>query len=743
MLLLASALAAGLVQEDDLLMAWDEGGVVVYDRETLEVQQRLLSRELRPHPASSHAHARVRAATAWDGAFWVLVGVPGQTWLVQVDAEHNRPVRTKDHIGGLVGTDEGLVYVADLGRLVQVSDWSVDGLWVEWSDEARSPRPLPELRSASDLVVGAGGLIARTADGLVVLSSPVVEDRSVVVTGVVGASTHPVDLFGQLPNARLVSVAYGDQNLLERWSLLSEASPWPFSLGDAAVAGQVKGLVQLERGVWLLTDGDAVEALPGVLLGGAAENHQAGALVDGQVLLVDRGLRLHPRAVPELHPEPAGEAVEGALSEGFRVSDLPLGDNAPGGSMPSYVEHNIDRLVELATPLKRFPLQAAQRYLVSFPDPVRQARVDARRDEIERSMTALAAVLAIVLALGTWLWRWARRRVTERDRALAAHFNPFRQDSPNNPARTPFAASDLVSELMRNLELNCVVVQGPELTGKSALLRHLAWRLESEGEVRVVRVELMGVPERRFWTVLGRGIASVYPECEAGVELLEDDEELDRDAVEYLLDECLEDGPRLVLVLDDLDTLGLYRHESQRFRGLIQIVPSHRMAVLGAGVNIRRGFGDHDESPWFNLFQVRNLRPMSEQELADYLHLRLQAPFTFESGVPRRLHELTGGRALSVWHVCSTAAEELLVTRRVTLRVADLDQAVDGLRDMAGVVVPGDDEAWEALLTRVADARRRRDGLLSELAERRQVQQAELLSAFFTTASTTQDPTME
>jgi hypothetical protein len=43
----------------------------------------------------------------------------------------------------------------------------------------------------------------------------------------------------------------------------------------------------------------------------------------------------------------------------------------------------------------------------------------------------------------------------------------------------------------------------------------------------------------------------------------------------------------------------------------------------------------------------------------------------------------------------------------------------------------------------VADARRRRDVLLSELAERRHVEQAELLSAFFTTTSTTQSSTME
>lgn len=744
MLFLGGALAGGLLVDEALLMAWDDGGVALYDRETLELQRRLGVTELKPHPASYQAHARVKGAAVWGDSFWVLMGTPGQTWVVQVDELEARPMRSQEQIGGLVGSPQGLLLVVDLGRLVLAEAWEVDGAWAKLVQEHRGERPEPALRSAGDLTLADPGVFARTADGLVVVQALSARGDLLDAEVLVGASRHPVHGFGVLPGQRMLT--WGPQEngtVLERWSLFSVELSWPFSLGELTLPERVAGIVTLPEGLWLLTEGPRQELLPGVAVGGAAENHHAGALVDGRVLLVDRGLRLHEVDPPSLHPEQPGAPQEGPISQALVMDDLPLGeDNAPGGSMPTYVEHNIDRLVELASPLKRFPLQAAQRYLDDFPDPERQAVVDARRDEIERSGTALAFILAIALALGTWLWRWGRRKIVQRDRTLAAHFNPFRQDSPNNPSRTPFAATELVGELLRALELNCVVVQGPELTGKSALLRHLAWRMTTEGlagkEVRVVRLELVGIPERRFWTELGRAVAAVYPECEASAELLEEDEDLDRDAVEYLLDEALECGPQLVLILDDLDTLGLYRHESQRFRGLMQIVPSHRMAVLGAGMNIRRGFGDHDESPWFNLFQVRNLRPMDEEELAEYLHRRLQAPFSFEGGVPRRLHELTGGRALQVWHICSTAAEELLVTRRVVLRVADLDDAADALRDMAGMVVPGDDEAWAGLLTRVADARRRREVLLGQLAERRQVEQAELLSAFFTTTDSTE-----
>ena len=724
------ALAAGLLEQGDLLMAWDDGGVALYERESLDFVRRIPVFGLRPHPAASQPSARVRTAVVWEDSFWVLVGMPGRNWLVQVDGENHRPVRMEDQMGGLAPTDEGLIYVAELGRLVIVEDWSIDDEWAVLEGEHRGVRPLPELRSAGDLKPLGERLVARTAVGLVVIEARI-EGPGVVANTIVGSSSQAISDFGVLPSERLVSLGKGKNGStpIERWSLYSEDAPWPFALGERQVPGLSQGLVQLPDGIWIMSSEEAEEVLPGVLFGGAAANHQGGAVIDGRLLLVDRALRLHEWELPTLHPEVASQAFEGAISEAIRAEDLPMGgDNAPGGSMPVYVAQTIDHLIGLATPLKRFPLEAAQRYLEHFPDPDRQVVVDARRDEIERTTTALAVVLAIGLALGTWFWRWGSRRVVQRDRALAAHFNPFRQDSPNNPARTPFAATELVSELLRTLELNCVVVQGPELTGKSALLRHVAWRLESEGlagsEVRVVRLELMSVPESQFWTVLGVAIAKAYPECDAGQEIL--DEELDRDAVEYLLDEALESGPRLVLVLDDLDTLGLYAHESQRFRGLIQIVPSHRMSVLGAGVNIRRGYGDHDESPWFNLFQVRSLRPMSEDELADYLNLRLQDPFTFEAAVPRRLHELTGGRALQVWHICSAAAEEVLVSRRVVLRVQDLEEAANALRDMAGVVVPGDDEAWEALLDRVAKARRKRDELLNQLAERRHQEQLEL-----------------
>lgn len=243
-------------------------------------------------------------------------------------------------------------------------------------------------------------------------------------------------------------------------------------------------------------------------------------------------------------------------------------------------------------------------------------------------------------------------------------------------------------------------------------------------------------------------MAAHWPEEEVCQEVMEESR-LDRATVEYLLDELLsdEDRDRLVLVLDDLDQLGLYSHEAQRFRGLIQVIPSHRMAILAAGTSIRRGWrGDADESPWFNIFQVRKLHPWAPGELRTYLEARLNAPFSFASDVPDRLHTLTGGRPLQVWHICFAAVERLLLDRRFVLRAKDLEVAAARVRGFGlddhepdtsdtsetPLITEETPAEWEEVLQRIGTARQERDRLLQILSERRRAREAnEAETGFF------------
>lgn len=771
-LLLPIALAqstprAGLYVSDDLVAAWSGQTLVL--RRTADPGAEGRTIELPAQPVD---------ALEWQGALILLATTGDEQGLLRVDTAHDTwaPVEgLKDLRAMTVDEDTGALWVADADGLVTAiplllqsgGRWSVGK--IARSTVGELEERVRRMDSAPDV-----GLIAAGDAGLTVLS--------------VGAETqrihsllpHRVEDMALLAPGRIITLGMMDgHTVVTRWSLLHPEMPWPFPIGVTPLDCAPLGFIEVPGGVWAPCNRPLYEPapIPGLIVGlPDPELHvlAAAAMLRGSpraVLLLD-DLSLITRPLPKPTRSGGGPLGDGAkLREGdwagwvaslepaeartdslarrLREDDLPLGlGMMPGGSLPEWARQAVEGFIHEASTFNRLPLVVARGYLDRFPSGNEDLRLELERRQEQLRARSAAAWGGLVLLGGglTWLWRALRRRVALRERALAMGQNPFRQDSPNNPERTPFAANSLSDDLLHTLELNFAVVEGPQFSGKSALLRHVAWRLEHEGlggrEARVVSLDLFGVREERFWTVLGRAIAERFPEQAAAAEVLELDV-LDRGAVEYLLDEALtDDGARLVLVLDDLDALGMYQREAQRFRGLLQVIPSHRLSVLGAGFNIRRGFaGTEDESPWFNLFQVRHLRPMSHEDLLRYLDSRLVQPFSFKPDVPPRLHALTEGRPLQVWHLCFAAVEAMLVERRLEMTVSHIEAAQNELRALAGVFsrsVGGDEtlatdrqEAWEQVVRRVAEARRRRDELLQELRERRSAAQSTGMDDFF------------
>lgn len=713
----------------------------------------------------------------WQGALIVLVEVGDRRGLLRVD-----PIRGD---------------WAPIGGLADVAAMAVDGetgaLWVAGTDGQVTPLPLLQ-RSESGWRAGAPGtpraldttpsqlttapsigLIAAGSAGLTVLDVQGETQR------IHGLMPHLITDLALLTPGRILTLGVMDgHTVVTRWSLLHPEVPWPFPIGITLLEGPALGLIEVPGGVWAPVHGALYEPpeVPGLVVGlpdpALVVLAAAASIDDGApraiLLLEDLTLRTAPLPIPTrggFSPlgdgaklragdwagwarslDPASLTAE-VLARRLREDDLPLGlGMIPGGSLPEWARQSVEGFIRESSTFNRLPLIVARSYLDRFPEGNDDLRreLEARQEALRASAATAWGALVLLGSTLTWLWRWARRRLALRDNALAMGLNPFRQDSPNNPERTPFAANSLSDDLLHTLELNFAVVEGPQFSGKSALLRHVAWRLEHEGlggrEARVVRLDLFGVHEDRFWTVLGRSIAELFGEHPVAAEVLAL-ESLDRGAVEYLLDEALsDDGARLVLVLDDLDALGMYQREAQRFRGLLQVIPSHRLSVLGAGFNIRRGFaGTEDESPWFNLFQVRHLRPMSLDDLARYLDSRLSQPFSYRPEVPRRLHALTEGRPLQVWHLCFAAVEAMLIERRLEMTVAHIEAAQGELRTLAGVfsrdaergeaLAADRQDAWEQVVRRVAEARRKRDELLQELRERRAAAQSAGVDDFF------------
>ena len=447
----------------------------------------------------------------------------------------------------------------------------------------------------------------------------------------------------------------------------------------------------------------------------------------------------------------ASHQVDPELTQEILRTDLPLGRGEPHADLR--LEDGgqfIEQFIESARPMNLLPLTVARGYLSHFHDvdPEIWRKLEAREEALGRIRNIYLGFFLGLVTLLTWFMRRKRRLDEERNQVLAAYHNPFRQDSPDNPERTPFAAASMVDDILRSLVLNAVVVQGARFTGTSALLNHLVWRLEHRKEldgqpVRVVRLNLEGVPENTFWTRLGEAIVAVYPDHDVSIRIRQM-KRLNRGAVEYLLNAVLESsGERIVLVIDNIDTLGLYVQEAQLFRGLIQIVPSCRFTILGAGTDIRQGFaGEPEESPWFNLFQILDLRPMSMEELTHYLDSRLVRPFSYSRDVPATLYELTQARALKVWYLLFTAVEQLLITRKLTLTSQHLRDASRHLQTLAThydeeehtqpiVEATSPEEAWAQVVNMVAEARQRRDALQEKLRLRERGQEVHSERGFF------------
>lgn len=716
---------------------------------------------------------------AWGGVFVAIVEVQGSQQLYRVDPQRAVAEWVADArwVQAMSPMEDGSLAVSSAqGSFYRVTALTPEGSWWSVAEDLKDAEPFANTSSRTEEMrpLAPLGLVSFSSVALYITDP----EQGATVQGV---APHPLRHVGRVSSGRLVSVDQGEERmLLTRWSLLHPWAPWPFPLGSTPLPAEVIDLVTLPDGVWVLgpTPFQPIPPVPGVVYGMASPDAPVIAAELWQrpdqplsVVLVNRDLSyslVAPPALPDRSPPNTGDGTRLALGDwlpwastlgqpdararamvrALREDDLPVGMDSPGGSLPEWGRTSVQQLLSMASPLNQVPIVVARAYVERFDDPngeLSQA-LQRKQTELRAATVSFWGALMVVGGLLTWLWRWGHRRVRMRDRVLAAAYNPFRQDSPNNPARTPFAANSLVDDLLRTLDLNCAVVEAPQFSGKSALLRHLAWRLENEGlrgqPVRVVKMGLYAIPEERFWTELGQRIAAVYPECEASEEVLELSE-LDRGAVEYLLDEALIEGSeRLVLVLDDLDAMGLYQHEAQRFRGLLQVVPSHRMSVLGAGLSIRRGFaGAEDESPWFNIFQVRHLQALSFDELTAYLDTRLDSPFSFQGDAAARIHSLTEGRPLQVWHLCFSAVEQLLISRRLVLRVQEVDDAADELRALAGVfdsnrdgqerVASEPQELWEQVVGEVAAARRLRAELLQSLAERQQLRQDQAIEDFF------------
>lgn len=379
----------------------------------------------------------------------------------------------------------------------------------------------------------------------------------------------------------------------------------------------------------------------------------------------------------------------------------------------------------------RFLLDKANRVA---PNLERSARLRGKLQEAEQRYTkhlittdVLGSLTLFLVGLGLARTHWRRR---ERQRVLFNRHNPFREDSPHRADRTPFAMHGFVDEVLRNVGRNNIALVAPELAGKSAFLRHIAHRLRTEGlrgsEVVVVEVELRDVEESQFWGRLAQSIRSALEAAGASTEGLKVEDASPTRLVRFFrrwprCEKAAGREPRaFVLVVHDFGVLGDFARENQRFRNLLQMVPSSTVSIVGGARNLKVDV-DRYASPWHNYLLVHELRPLAVQEIRQYLRSRLKAPFEMADDVPDMLYELTRGRPLQVWHFAYRMVEEALFQQTTRLTAAHVLAAQETVQSVVrnSLALGGDpEENYRRTLERVAVLKELRQELLDTLEER-------------------------
>jgi hypothetical protein len=199
---------------------------------------------------------------------------------------------------------------------------------------------------------------------------------------------------------------------------------------------------------------------------------------------------------------------------------------------------------------------------------------------------------------------------------------------------------ELLQRVWNRLATGSVLLYGEWRMGKTTLLRQV--EREAPAEYVPVFVSLQACEEGRFFRFLAGQTASALREelGEVGPELKVDAAE-DLPAHDYAhsdlprllrwLQERRGRNARVLWLLDEMDLLNTYPLTVQnQFRGLLQSYPTE-LRVLAAGRQPHRPTTPSPtSSPWYNMFEMVEVPPWTEQEARGLLQSAVRGRYTWE-----------------------------------------------------------------------------------------------------------------
>lgn len=289
-----------------------------------------------------------------------------------------------------------------------------------------------------------------------------------------------------------------------------------------------------------------------------------------------------------------------------------------------------------------------------------------------------------------------RRRVSE---AVRRGYNPYISGEPVRREDMFFGRHELLQRIVSTLHNNSIMIHGERRIGKTTLLYQLANTLRQIDDLDywfvALYIDLEGTPEEDFFHLLMEEIAQHVRTLEKVDEeqhqVLDrllfhttlaseyDDRTFSRDLrrviqllEEYSARHCGGRQVRLILLLDEVDTLSRYNHLiQQQLRRIFMREFAASVGAVVAGIEINKDW-ERVESPWFNLFNEIAMQPFSREEAIQLLVEPVRGYYIFEPDVIDFILQQSDGRPHRLQQYALEAVNEMLRHKRRRITMHDV-----------------------------------------------------------------------
>jgi hypothetical protein len=333
-------------------------------------------------------------------------------------------------------------------------------------------------------------------------------------------------------------------------------------------------------------------------------------------------------------------------------------------------------------------------FMLNLPDGGRAPALD----YAPGAVAALIGSFLLVWIGGRGLAGAIRRRHgaaadrARRQAALDRRYNPYVAGGPVRSPEMFFARDDALARIINGLHQNSFLVHGEPRVGKTSLLLQLGDRLrrpeDGEYEFIPVSVDLAGRSEDEFFAALMSSMWEVLrPAVEARRPLLRyqgmtgayNDRDFVADAHELLshLETMVAPRrPRLVLMLDELDTLNGYDPGvQQQFRRILSSDLSAQLGVVGAAIGVDKDW-ERAGSPWYNLFVGVPLAPFDATQARNLLEEPVRGVYDWSPEALDAVVVRAAGSPFLLQRYGFEAVNRMIAEGRTSIAICDVE-AVD------------------------------------------------------------------